>query len=142
MPSTAACFSRSAQICRNVSSSAQMPSHCGHSCRLLPPITTAFIPTLQRGHISWAASATSCRSAFAPQCEQNFAPANISPKQDGHATVANRAPQCSHCVASLAAGAPHIGQFNVSAESTILLITPLPPPRQGQSPPTPFLLIG
>jgi hypothetical protein len=32
-------------------------------------------------------------AALAPQCEQNFAPTNIIPKQEGHATVANRAAQ-------------------------------------------------
>jgi hypothetical protein len=37
------------------------------------------------------------------------------PKQDGQATVASRAPQCSHWVQSDEAGAPHIGQFRVSA---------------------------
>jgi hypothetical protein len=37
------------------------------------------------------------------------------PKQEGQATVARRAPQCSQCVASLVAAAPHIGQFKVSA---------------------------
>jgi len=37
------------------------------------------------------------------------------PKQEGHATVAKRAPQCSQRVASVAAAAPHIGQFKVSA---------------------------
>lgn len=37
------------------------------------------------------------------------------PKQDGQATVANRAPQCSQEVASEEAAAPHIGQLSVSA---------------------------
>jgi hypothetical protein len=40
---------------------------------------------------------------------------NIIPKQDGQATVARRAPQCSHREASVAAAAPHIGQLKVSA---------------------------
>jgi hypothetical protein len=35
------------------------------------------------------------RSTRAPQWEQNFAPAKIIPKQEGHATVASRAPQWS-----------------------------------------------
>src|SRR5579872_2882406 len=61
------------------------------------------------------ASAPSVRSTLAPQCEQNLAPSKIIPKQEGQATVASRAPQCAHEVASEAAGAPHIGQFNVSA---------------------------
>jgi hypothetical protein len=52
---------------------------------------------------------------LAPQCEQNFSPANINPKHDGQATVASRAPQCSHRAASVEAAAPHIGQFSVSA---------------------------
>src|SRR5207247_1805983 len=64
---------------------------------------------------SGAAPAASVRSALAPQCEQNFAPTNIIPKHEGHATVASRAPQCSHWVASVEAGAPHIGQLSVSA---------------------------
>jgi hypothetical protein len=38
------------------------------------------------------------------------------PKHEGHATVASRAPQCWHSVESLDTEAPHIGQFNVSAE--------------------------
>ncbi|MST95069.1 MAG: hypothetical protein EXS33_07355 [Pedosphaera sp.] len=37
------------------------------------------------------------------------------PKQDGQATVANRAPQCSQDVASDEAAAPHIGRLSVSA---------------------------
>ena len=37
------------------------------------------------------------------------------PKHEGHATVASRALQCAHCVASLADGAPHIGQLRVAA---------------------------
>jgi hypothetical protein len=47
------------------------------------------------------------------------------PKHEGHATVASRAPQCSHCVASLDVEAPHIGQFNVSAEELMLLVMQL-----------------
>ena len=42
---------------------------------------------------SGLAAAVSTRSALAPQCEQNFSPANIIPKHDGQATVASRAPQ-------------------------------------------------
>jgi hypothetical protein len=37
------------------------------------------------------------------------------PKQEGQATVARRAPQCSQHEASLVAAAPHIGQFKLSA---------------------------
>jgi hypothetical protein len=40
---------------------------------------------------------------------------NIIPKHDGQAMVARRAPQCSHRGASVAADAPHMGQFSVSA---------------------------
>jgi hypothetical protein len=47
-----------------------------------------------------------------PQCEQNFAPRNIIPKHAGHATVASRELQCSQRVASEAAAAPQLGQFN------------------------------
>jgi len=36
------------------------------------------------------------------------------PKQEGHATMARREPQCEHEVASGATGAPHEGQFRVS----------------------------
>jgi hypothetical protein len=39
----------------------------------------------------------------------------IIPKHEGQAIVARRAPQCSHAVASLAQGAPHIGQLSVKA---------------------------
>jgi hypothetical protein len=71
--------------------------------------------TLQRGHNWPVASLTSVRSAFAPQWEQNFSPTNIIPKQDGQATVARRAPQWSQRVASVEAGAPHMGHLRVSA---------------------------
>jgi hypothetical protein len=40
---------------------------------------------------------------------------NIIPKQEGHATVASRAPQWSHRDESVEAAAPHIGQLSVSA---------------------------
>jgi hypothetical protein len=115
IPITADCFSWSSQIWCSASASAQMPSQRGHSRKGLPPMTTAFITTRQRGQISGLASATSVRSALAPQCEQNFSPTNIMPKHLGQATVASRAPQCSHRVASVEAAAPHIGQFSVSA---------------------------
>jgi hypothetical protein len=72
--------------------------------------------TWQRGHSWGTASVTSVRSAGAPQWEQNFAPRKINPKQEGHATVASRAPQCSQHAASEAAGAPHLGQSRVSAD--------------------------
>jgi hypothetical protein len=78
-------------------------------------MTTAFITTRQRGHNSGLASGTSDRSACAPQCGQNFSPANIIPKHFGQATVASRAPQCSHTGASVETVAPHDGQFSVSA---------------------------
>jgi hypothetical protein len=70
--------------------------------------------TLHRGQGSCVASSTSVRDIAAPQWEQNFAPLNMVAKQDGQATVANAAPQCSQRVASLAAGAPHIGQLSDS----------------------------
>jgi hypothetical protein len=69
----------------------------------------------QRGQTSVVPAATSVRFGFAPQWEQNFAPKNIMPKQDGQAMVASRAPQCSQRVASEDAAAPHMGQFSVSA---------------------------
>jgi hypothetical protein len=90
---------------------------------------TASIPTRQRGQISWVPSGTSVRSALAPQWEQNFAPTNIIPKQEGQATVASRAPQCSHCVESEEAAAPHIGQLSVSA-SIVKDIVPIRPKLQ------------
>jgi hypothetical protein len=71
----------------------------------------------QRGQSSGGASAATVRAANAPQCEQNFAPRNIIPKQDGQEIVANRAPQCSHFVASVEADAPHMGQLSVSAST-------------------------
>jgi hypothetical protein len=55
------------------------------------------------------------RAMAAPQWEQNLAPANTIPKQDGHATIARRAPQCSHALAPAETGAPHIGQLRFSA---------------------------
>src|SRR5882762_2934664 len=93
-----------------------MPSQRGHSRRLVFPMTTASMFTQHRGHSRRASGGTSSRSTFAPQWEQNFAPRNIIPKQDGQATVASRAPQCSHRVASVAAEAPHIGQLSVWAD--------------------------
>src|SRR5205809_447157 len=78
-------------------------------------MTTAFISTWQRGQSSGGAPGISVRAACAPQCEQNFAPTNIIPKQEGQATVAKRAPQWSQEVESVEAGDPHIGQFSVSA---------------------------
>ena len=117
MPRTAACFSRSAQISWNVSASIQMPSHLVHS----QEVRVSDLYGLQNfhGHAGKDGPQPQGRCPsdppFAPQCEQNFAPSKIIPKHEGHATVASRAPQCSHEVASEAAGAPHIGQFNVSA---------------------------
>jgi hypothetical protein len=40
---------------------------------------------------------------------------NIIPKHFGQATVASRAPQCSHTAESVETVAPHDGQFSVSA---------------------------
>jgi hypothetical protein len=92
--------------------------------------------TLHRGQSSWSGSAISSRSTFAPQWEQNFAPLKISPKHDGHATVASRAPQCSHTVASDLAGAPHIGQLRVTASicNYLVPICPIPQARKAQRP--------
>jgi hypothetical protein len=70
--------------------------------------------TRHLGQRSILSVATSSRAIAAPQWEQNFAPTNTIPKQDGHATVANRAPQCPQEVASEATGAPHEGQFMAS----------------------------
>ncbi|MGC1903830.1 MAG: hypothetical protein WA715_08430 [Candidatus Acidiferrum sp.] len=54
--------------------------------------------------------ATSLRFPFAPQREQNCAPANIIPKQNGHVTVARVALQKAQRVASEETEAPHEGQ--------------------------------
>ncbi len=70
--------------------------------------------------MTMASKPASVRSARAPQCEQNFAPRNIIPKHEGHATVANRAPQCAQLVESVEAGAPHIGQLRVSPDMIAL----------------------
>ena len=67
VPSTTACFSRSAQICSSAAAVAQMPSPRGHSRRLTFPMTTEVNSIWQRGHGSGGASATSVRSALAPQ---------------------------------------------------------------------------
>jgi hypothetical protein len=115
MPGTGACFSWSAQICRNESESTQAPSQRGHSRKLAPPTTTAFICARHRGQSSGDAAGVSTGAAFAPQWEQNLSPTNISPKQEGQATVARRAPQCSQRAASVDAGAPHMGHLSVSA---------------------------
>ena len=120
VPITAACCSRSEQICCNEAVSAQMPSQRGHSRKFVFPMTTASRPVSQRGQSSVAAAGASVRATAAPQCEQNFAPAKTNPKHEGHATVANRAPQCSQLLASEEAGAPHIGQLSVSAGVVIL----------------------
>jgi hypothetical protein len=83
-------------------------------------MTTACMSTWQRGQGSFAAAATSSRAMAAPQWEQNFAPANTIPKQEGHATTARREPQCSHWVAADDTGAPHVGQFIVSGAVAML----------------------
>jgi hypothetical protein len=74
--------------------------------------------TEQRGQSSTLLVGSTALAAAAPQCEQNFEPRNIIPKQAGQATVASRAPQCSQLGASVRADAPHIGQFKVSAAMT------------------------
>src|SRR5882724_4289640 len=94
--------------------STHKPSQRGHSRRFVVPTTTAFMSTLHRGQDSRPAATASGRSTLAPQWEQNFAPWKISPKQDGQATVASRAPQCSQRGESDEVGAPHIGQLSVS----------------------------
>jgi hypothetical protein len=76
-------------------------------------MTTAFISTRQRGQ-EREETVLSARSALAPQCEQNFAPIKIVPKQEGQATVASGVPQWSQRVVSVEAGAPHIGHLSVS----------------------------
>jgi hypothetical protein len=58
------------------------------------------------------------RAALAPQWQQNLAPRKIIPKHEGQATVASRAPQCRHLVASVEADAPHMGQLRVFASMT------------------------
>ena len=61
---------------------------------------------------------TSVRSAREPQRGQNFCPTNIIPKHDGHATVARRAPQCSHRVASVDAR-PGMLQLRVATQLSL-----------------------
>src|SRR5258706_9857863 len=99
-----------------------MPSQRGHSRKSVFPMTTAFISTRQRGQSSGGAPGISVRAAWAPQCEQNFEPTNIMPKQEGQATVARRAPQWSQRVASVEAEAPHIGHLSVSASITQVIV--------------------
>jgi hypothetical protein len=55
---------------------------------------------------------------LAPQCEQNFSPANIVPKHDGQVTVARIALQKSHRVAADETAAPQEGHRNVSTGMT------------------------
>src|SRR5439155_21353877 len=105
---TAACPWRLAQICSSEAVSAQIPSHRAHSRKVAPPITTAFMADWQRGQSCRVWAAASGRAAGEPQWEQNFSPTTIYPKQEGQATVARRAPQCSHRTASVEAAAPHI----------------------------------
>ena len=109
------------QICRRESASAQMPSQCGHSYKSVFPMRIFSMSDLQRGQRQCESGSTSVRSAFAPQCEQNFAPTNIIPKQAGQDTAASRAPQWSQWEESVEAEAPHIGQLRVSAG--IILVT-------------------
>jgi hypothetical protein len=54
---------------------------------------------------------SSAATALAPQCGQNCEPTNIEPRHDAQAMVASREPQYAHIVASLAHGAPQLGQF-------------------------------
>ena len=63
----------------------------------------------------FSAPGASLRLPFAPQCEQNFAPANITPKHDGQVTVARVVLQKSQRVAADETAAPHEGQRSVSA---------------------------
>src|SRR6185437_12192392 len=91
-----------------------MPWHFGHSCNFAFPMRTSSMPSRQRGQSSLTCEATSVRSMAAPQCEQNFAPANTMPKHDGQAARARREPQYSHWVASEGTGAPQVGQFIVA----------------------------
>lgn len=115
MASTAACFSVFVQISSKVALSTQSPSHLGHSWTFEGPTNTDAIFVRQRGQGRGFVSASSIRFTGLPQWEQNLAPSNTRPKQRGQATVARRAPQCSHREESAEAGAPHIGQFSVSA---------------------------
>jgi hypothetical protein len=55
------------------------------------------------------------------------------PKHFGQATVASRAPQWSQRVASVEAGAPHIGQFSVSA-GMVVQISPFTIPNPSLRP--------
>jgi hypothetical protein len=79
------------------------------------PTVTLFIATWQRGHREASAPVASLRFPFAPQCEQNFAPANITPKHVGQVTVASVALQKSQQVAADETAAPQEGQRSVSA---------------------------
>src|SRR5580704_1680978 len=122
---TAACVSRSAQIRCRVSTSSQMPSHVPHSKRCVVPTLTFFKAALHRGQSRVSEAAASLRSPLAPQCEQNFAPANIIPKQNGQATVARPAPQKLQRVESDETAAPHEGQRSVSTGMVVLFLRAL-----------------
>src|ERR1700722_20507399 len=92
-----------------------MPSQRLHSSRLVVPTVTLFIATWQRGHREASAPGASLRLPFAPQCEQNFAPANITPKHVGQVTVARVALQKSQRVAADETAGPQDGHRSVSA---------------------------
>jgi len=69
----------------------------------------------QRGHFAPTATLVIGIVSGLPQCEQNFAPRKLSPKQDGQEIVASFAPQYWHCVASEETTPPQLGQLREAA---------------------------
>src|SRR3954468_10759985 len=112
----AACCSRSVQICSKENLSTHNPWHLPHSLSIALPMVIRVSEgcSLHLGQVKTVASPTS-RSTRSPHSGQKRAPKKIMPKQDGQATVASRAPQCSQFGASVRVGAPHIGQLRVFA---------------------------
>ena len=80
IPSVAGCFSASSQIWCSESASAQIPSQWGHSRKWLPPMTTAFITTRQRGHNSGLAPASFHRSRLGAAMGTKLLPREHHPK--------------------------------------------------------------
>lgn len=90
----------------------QYPPHEGHWCIGVAPTRTGSIDALQLGHGSRNPGSSAGAAARPPQCGQNWDPANIEAKHDGHVTAASAAAQYSQRMASAGAGAPQLGQLS------------------------------
>jgi hypothetical protein len=65
----------------------QEPPHASHCCIGVVPMCTGFIDALQLGHGKPRPPSSTAAAVSAPQWGQNWDPANIDAKQDGHVIV-------------------------------------------------------